>query len=86
MTDASAKRIADKYIGRDGGPPAPDGVSERELPKSVVDDMCCVGSYLVWQDSKDLWGGVRQAEAWTAFCRLLNVNEDALRKALRGSV
>jgi hypothetical protein len=69
------KRLADKYIGRNGEHlPVPD--SQR------TDDILAVTSFLGWCEADELWGGVRADEAFLAFARILNIPAHELRKIL----
>lgn len=64
MTDA--KRIADKYISRNGGPPA----QHREF----VDDLMTVGNFILFHDEKDAHALVYPRQAFEALCRLARVD------------
>lgn len=74
MTDAA--RIADRYITRGGADP-------RRTAADVSGDIVDLASFILWHDEKELVGGVRRDEAFAAMCRLLNLEQHAIRKIIR---
>ena len=69
---------ADRYISRGG---RVHGKYDRD---AWATDLNCVASFLAWQDPGELRGGERADDAWTAFCRLLDLPSAELRKVIRG--
>lgn len=70
MTDASegVKRVADRYIARDGGMTGPQRAAERHAK-----DVVAVAAFIAWQEDGEIWGGVKKEEALAAFCRIVKL-------------
>lgn len=78
---SDAKRIADRYIGRDGGPPVassapPEGSTE------PARDITAVACFLAWQPPTTQWGSYTADQALRAFCRLHRIDPDYIRHLL----
>lgn len=71
-----AKLIADKYISRGGGSPAP-------TTGDVSLDICRLANFILWHDDRDMHGCVRPNEAFESMCRLLNVEPHKIRDIIR---
>lgn len=78
-----ARRIADKYIGRDGGEPV------HELTDPRIEAIRDVASFVAWHEPTDIMGGVTAREAFEALCTLIGYNgerAERLYKIVRGEV
>lgn len=77
MVDAS--KIADKYIARDGGPPAMSPAHT-----SWATDVVIVSSFILWQPEHAMWGGQTRDKAFDSLMRLLGIKDiERLRAAIR---
>jgi len=78
-----AKRLADRYIARDGTQPTRErpiegsGWSSRQ-----IDDLMKVADFLLWQPDGEIMGGVKAAEALASFERLMGFPPGLLAKKL----
>lgn len=70
---ADARPVADKYISRGGGTPIP---TVEEFSR----DLLAVAQFILWHDRNDVYGGQRSDAAFAAFCRIVNVEQHAIRK------
>lgn len=74
MTDT--KLTADKYISRGGGHPTFDC-------DEFVRDLITLGSFILFHDQCALRGGVMRDDAFSAMCRLVNLEQHRLREIIR---
>ena len=83
MTDlVKSALVADRYVGRDGRkPPANAGRGLRECLASV-DDIVTVAKFLGYQEASDMSGGVKNGEAWLAFCRIVGLPAGEFRQVV----
>lgn len=82
MSAEAAKRIADRYIGRDGSEPAPAA----HPPGSLGDRISAlskVAAFIAHHDPDDMWGGHRASEAMDALDDLMGFPRGKLRAAVR---
>jgi hypothetical protein len=77
----AARRIADKYIARDGSTPKPE-VETARADKAA--DIAAVAAFIAWHDDHEVYGGRYAHEVWAAFCRLLNTDPRILHAHMRG--
>jgi len=71
-----APSLADNYISRGGRLPSYDsGFASR--------DLLAVGSFILYHDREHVMGGVTAAEAFEAFCRLLDLPAAKYRTIIR---
>lgn len=73
--------IADKYIARDGSVPKTEN-GNRRLCIADIDDISAVAQFLAYQDNGEMSGGVKGAEAWLAFCRIVGLPAGEFRKVI----
>lgn len=73
---SQAKAIADKYIGRGGGSPAPTS-------SDLAVDIMKLSNFILWHDKKDMHGCVYPHEAFEVMCRLLNLEQHRIREIVR---
>ena len=79
------QKIADRYVARDGSRPLASRAADgHRLCRATLDDIQTLGSFLAWQDDDRMQGGVRSAQAWRAFCRILNLPAGEFRDVMRG--
>ncbi|MGJ0393023.1 MAG: hypothetical protein ACR650_09735 [Methylocystis sp.] len=79
MASEDIKRIADRYIARDGGLTKAQKGAERR-----AEDVLNVAAFIAWHDNGDLWGGVKREEALAAFSRLVGAPIQKLEQIVRG--
>ena len=78
----SAREIADKYIARDGKSPQTENGQQR-LCLADIGDIITVARFLAWQEDNEWRGGVRGAEAWLAFCRIVGLPAGEFRQVVK---
>ena len=71
-----AKSIADKYISRGGGKPVMDA-------KDFASDLITLSSFILWHDPRAMHGGAYKEDAYSAMCRLLNVEPHRIQEIIR---
>lgn len=49
----------------------------------MVDDVLTVASFILWHEPYDMCGGRKRDETFTAFCNLMNIDEQSLRDVVR---
>lgn len=76
---SDAKRIADRYIGRDGGPPIASSVPP-ESSTQPAQDLMAVVCFLAWQPPTTQWGSYTADQALKALCRLHRLDPDYIRR------
>ena len=79
MSDTAA--IADRYIARDGGPPKTSGTGAR-ICVADAGDIIKLATYLGYTPKDETFGGVQNAEAWLAFCRIVGLPADEFRRVV----
>ena len=79
MSNAQAKAIADKYVSRGGGRPEWN-------QDEFVHDLMAVGNFILWHSEKDMHGCVYPKDAFAALCRLVNVEQHAIRNILKPAI
>jgi hypothetical protein len=81
-----AKKIADKYVTRDGrpvgSPKPPDEAQAERSNEQHTADLATVAAFLLHHEYRDWWGGITARNAYHAFCRLQDLPPSQLAHAL----
>lgn len=74
-----AKRIADKYIARDGGEPDDGG----DITRAFSRDLLNVATFVLYHEPRAIHGGVNPDDAFAALCRLLQLDRRRIQEIVR---
>lgn len=75
-----AKRLADKYIAADGGPPKSDALP---IPEDKTEALACLLFFIGAHHPRDMQGGWKAEEAMKALATLTGIPEAALKRTAK---